>query len=73
MLTKSAAAFFKPHHSKFVALTATNSRPFSGGGPKRPPMPATENNFDLVIVGILSFFKILRWRQRYFSFKVYSA
>lgn len=29
----------------------TPQRHFSGGGPKKPPMPADETNFDLVIVG----------------------
>ena len=26
-------------------------RPFSGGGEKKPPMPATETDFDVIFVG----------------------
>jgi len=32
-------------------LTVAHQRNFAGGGPKKPAMPATETDFDVVFVG----------------------
>jgi hypothetical protein len=35
----------------------------SGGGPKKPPMPATETNFDLVVVGGFNAAALMKYIQ----------
>lgn len=32
-------------------VLAAQSRRMAGGGPKKPPMPATQTDFDVVVVG----------------------
>ena len=39
---------------KTMALTQAPQRNFAGGGPKKPAMPATETDFDIVFVGKFS-------------------
>lgn len=52
MISKSAAAIFKQsHQSKYLSLATVHQRSFAGGGPKKPAMPATETNFDVLFVG----------------------
>lgn len=54
MISKSAASVFKQQtgsNAKFFGLLNVHQRKFAGGGPKKPPMPATETNFDVVFVG----------------------
>ena len=52
MLSKSGAIFLKKKMQKDAAvLTFVSQRNFSGGGPKKPNMPATETNFDVLFVG----------------------
>lgn len=54
MISKSAAALFKQQSgssAKFLGLTTLHQRKFAGGGPKKPSMPASETNFDVVFVG----------------------
>ena len=56
MLAKSAASVFKQQaqsQMKAVSLITAHQRHFAGGGPKKPAMPATETNFDVVFVGKL--------------------
>ena len=54
MISK-AAALFQRHsgsaQTKFAALTVAHQRNFAGGGPKKPAMPATNTDFDIVLVG----------------------
>lgn len=57
MISKSAASVFKQQtgsNAKFFGLLNVHQRKFAGGGPKKPPMPATETNFDVVFVGKFS-------------------
>jgi hypothetical protein len=52
MLTKSVSQFFTKKTSKDIAfLTYASQRNFAGGGAKKPNIPATETNFDIVVVG----------------------
>ena len=54
MLVKAAGSsvVFRRKASKESAqLALVAVKNFSGGGPKKPPMPATETNFDVVFVG----------------------
>lgn len=54
MLAKSVGAVFKKQgQTKYAALTTAHQRNFAGGGPKKPAMPASETNFDVVFVGML--------------------
>lgn len=54
MISK-AAALFQRHsgaaQTKYAALTVAHQRSFAGGGPKKPAMPATNTDFDIVLVG----------------------
>lgn len=52
MLSKTSQGFFKKAvaSSKMVVAQAP-ARNFAGGGPKKPNMPATETEFDIVFVG----------------------
>ena len=34
-----------------LGLTTAHQRRFAGGGPKKPAMPQSETNFDVVFVG----------------------
>jgi len=55
MLSKSASHFFRQQaaaHKSAVALTAQPQRFFAGGkAKKKPNMPATNTDFDVVFVG----------------------
>ena len=55
MLSKSASQFFKSNGAqatKMAALTTQHQRYFAGGGgPKKPNMPSTNTDFDVVFVG----------------------
>ncbi len=68
MISKSAAAVFRQsHQTKYLSLVNAHQRNFAGGGPKKPAMPASETNFDVLFVG--KFFSqlksFLRWHERY--------
>lgn len=81
MISKSAAALFKRQsgsaQTKYAALTVAHQRNFAGGGPKKPAMPASNTEFDVVFVGnilllilpLLLFLADLnvcfRWYERY--------
>lgn len=69
MISKSAAAIFKKQSSaqtKLASLTVAHQRNFAGGGPKKPAMPASETDFDVVFVGKITFLLIMfRWNERY--------
>ena len=62
MLAKSANQYFRQQRS-VSALTCVHQRNFSGGGPKKPSMPATETNFDIVFVGGMNSTAILKFLQ----------
>ena len=55
MITKSGASFAYKQASKqtkLAAMVTAHQRNFAGGGgKKKPPMPATETDFDIVFVG----------------------
>ena len=87
MISKSAAALFmrqqgKAAQTKYAALTVAHQRNFAGGGPKKPAMPATNTEFDIVFVGNIIFTLLLmsfvfdaecnvllfRWHERYCSY-----
>lgn len=75
MLAKSAASVLRYQSSsqlKVAALTTAHQRSFAGGGPKKPAMPATETNFDVVFVGntIYSNLHDFRWHERCSSSQV---
>ena len=60
MISKSAAALFmrqsgKAAQTKYAALTVAHQRNFAGGGPKKPAMPASNMDFDIVFVGNIIF------------------
>jgi hypothetical protein len=58
MITKSAAIFVKKQTAKQANLSALVQAPhrrFAGGGPKKAAMPATETDFDIVVVGKIPF------------------
>lgn len=79
MISKSAAALFKRQsgsaQTKFAGLTVAHQRNFAGGGPKKPAMPASNTEFDVVFVGNIYFYilyiayinKSYRWYERYCS------
>ena len=50
MISNSVKQLFK----RQSGLIQTQARSM-GGGPKKPNMPATETNFDVVVVGKLNF------------------
>jgi hypothetical protein len=39
------------NQARLASIVQLPSRRFAGGGPKKPPMPATETDFDIVFVG----------------------
>ncbi len=52
MLTKGVTQFLAKKSQKDLAfLTYASQRKFAGGGAKKPNIPATETNFDIVVVG----------------------
>ena len=57
MLSKNGAALFQKHASrqtKLAQMVSAHKRNFAGGGgPKKPAIPATETDFDIVFVGKL--------------------
>ena len=59
MITKSGANFAYKQtakQTKLAAMVTAHQRNFAGGGAKKkPPMPATETDFDIVFVGITTF------------------
>ena len=84
MISKSAAALFLRQsgsaQTKYAALTVAHQRNFAGGGPKKPSMPASNTDFDVVFVGNIIFYKFpifisfmvdadecYRWNERYCS------
>ena len=53
MINKSLKNVFRQNYQlkqTTQMLVSTPSRS-AGGGPKKPPMPATERDFDVVLVG----------------------
>lgn len=73
MISKNAASLFVKNQSakssQLSALTQASQRKFSGGGVKKPAMPHTTTDFDVVLVGkniivnlTLSFY---RWNECY--------
>lgn len=44
-------------------MTAVQQRCFAGGGPKKPAMPASETNFDVVLVGGMNSTAVLKFLQ----------
>ena len=62
MLSKSASQIIRQQRS-VAGLTCVHQRNFSGGGPKKPSMPATETNFDIVFVGGMNSTAILKFLQ----------
>ena len=62
MLAKSANQYFRQQRS-VAGLTCVHQRNFSGGGPKKPSMPASETNFDIVFVGGMNSTAILKFLQ----------
>ena len=66
MLSKTSQGFFKQAvaSSKVACIAQAPARNFAGGGPKKPNMPATETNFDVVFVGNSNRdLKSFRWCQ----------
>jgi hypothetical protein len=54
MISKNLLAFNKSQaarQSQLAALVAAPQRKFAGGGKKKPAMPATNTDFDVVLVG----------------------
>lgn len=54
MISKSAAAIFKKQsfqQGKYLGVVPAHQRNFAGGGPKKPAMPASQTDFDIVFVG----------------------
>jgi RNase P protein component len=53
MISRSLKNVFNKHHrltlptQQMVIMPARSA----GGGPKKPPMPSTERDFDIVLVG----------------------
>jgi NADH dehydrogenase FAD-containing subunit len=62
MLAKGTSQFLRQQRSQ-VALTMATQRNFAGGGPKKPNMPATETNFDIVFVGGMNSTAVLKFLQ----------
>ena len=62
MLSKSASQVFR-QQSRAASLTTEHKRYFSGGGPKKPSMPASETNFDVVFVGGMNSTALLKFLQ----------
>lgn len=52
-----------------AALVQTQSRA-AGGGPKKPNMPATETNFDIIVVGKYRCLTLSRRPQRHRTHQV---
>lgn len=54
MISKNAFAFAKnqaARQSQLAALVSAPQRKFAGGGKKKPTMPSTVTDFDVVLVG----------------------
>jgi hypothetical protein len=62
MLAKSASQFFRQQRAS-SGLVCAHQRNFSGGGPKKPVMPASETNFDVVFVGGMNSTAIVKFLQ----------
>ena len=63
MLSKSASQFLRQQSVTPRAMTCVHQRKFAGGGPKKPNMPATETNFDVVFVGGMNSTALLKFLQ----------
>jgi hypothetical protein len=66
MLSKSASQFFKSsgaQATRLAALTTQHQRNFAGGGPKKPAMPATNTDFDVVFVGGMNTTALVKFLQ----------
>ena len=61
MLAKSASQILRQQRAS--SLTCVHQRNFSGGGPKKPNMPASETNFDVVFVGGMNTAAIMKFLQ----------
>ena len=65
MLTKSGAAFLNrqtARQTKLAQMVQAHKRNFAGGGgPKKPSIPGTETDFDIVLVGKFPFNITCRW------------
>jgi len=84
MISKSALSFLRKQsnaQNKVASLTVAHQRNFAGGGPKKPAMPASETDFDVVFVGkhTLLFlirvdsYYIIRWHECYCLAKVHAT
>jgi len=62
MLAKSASQFFRQQRAS-SGLVCVHQRNFSGGGPKKPAMPASETNFDVVFVGGMNTTAVMKFLQ----------
>ena len=52
MLSKSCSQYLRQRAlTNAASLTYASQRNFAGGGAKKPPIPATETNFDVLFVG----------------------
>ena len=67
MLSKSASHFFKQsgaQATRMAALTTQHQRYFAGGGPpKKPSMPASNTDFDVVFVGGMNATALVKFIQ----------
>ena len=67
MLSKSASQFFKQSsaaQSRLVSMTTVNQRSFAGGkAKKKPNMPATNTDFDVVFVGGMNSAALVKFLQ----------
>jgi hypothetical protein len=56
MLSKTSQGFFKKAmvQANMATVHQAPARNFSGGGVKKPNMPASETDFDIVLVGKLT-------------------
>jgi len=67
MLSKSTSQFFKlggAQANRMAALTTQHQRYFAGGGaPKKPTMPASNTDFDVVFVGGMNATALVKFLQ----------
>lgn len=71
MITKSVANFMRTKAQMDASIIKNLPKRSMGGGKKKPPMPAAETNFDLLVVGNINCNLIInRWFERYIFDKV---
>jgi hypothetical protein len=64
MLNKASSTFKNvAAQSRLAAITQAPQRQFSGGGPKKAAMPATETDFDVIFVGGVNATAVLKFMQ----------